>query len=202
MREKIATDLTAQYVYGDAETPKESVSGLKYSGLDETETEAKWNSEQQGCYPTCSLSGVHRNEMQMYKRERFFCFFSVVEKEILSKSEPRRGEGDPPCVYTYITNSNMHFNGVRAPRSAVTPVAPELPARSKSVSPCQILILHGSTTLFTLPRERQRERKMGKMTHTCSQRNLNVRPRTKKQSDPQTAPSLQSAHGQAIKSTP
>lgn len=55
MREKIATDLTAQYVYSDAEMLKESVSEFKYSGLDETEP--KWNSGQRGCYPTCSLSG-------------------------------------------------------------------------------------------------------------------------------------------------
>lgn len=54
MREKIATELTAQYVYSDAETQKESVSEFKYCGLDETEL--KWNSEQQGCYPACSLS--------------------------------------------------------------------------------------------------------------------------------------------------
>lgn len=44
MREKIATDLTAQYFYRDAETVKESVSVFKYSGLDETGL--KWNSEQ------------------------------------------------------------------------------------------------------------------------------------------------------------
>lgn len=55
MRENIATHLTAQYVCGDAEMLKESVSEFKYSGLDETEL--KWNSEQRGCYPTCSLSG-------------------------------------------------------------------------------------------------------------------------------------------------
>lgn len=44
MREKIATDLTAQYVYSDAEMQEKSVSEFKYSGLDETEL--KWNSEQ------------------------------------------------------------------------------------------------------------------------------------------------------------
>lgn len=59
MREKIATDLTAQYVYSDVETLKESVSEFKYFGLDETEL--KWNSEQQGCYPTCSLSGCEHS---------------------------------------------------------------------------------------------------------------------------------------------
>ena len=59
MREKIATDLTAQYVYSDAETLKESVSEFKCSGLDETEL--KWNSEQPGCYPTCSLSRCERS---------------------------------------------------------------------------------------------------------------------------------------------
>lgn len=59
MREKIATDLTAQYVYRDAETVMESVSEFKYSGLDETGL--KWNSEQRGCYPTCSLSDCERS---------------------------------------------------------------------------------------------------------------------------------------------
>lgn len=36
MREKIATDLTAQYVYSDVKTLQESVSEFKYSGLEET----------------------------------------------------------------------------------------------------------------------------------------------------------------------
>ena len=63
MREKIATDLTAQYVYGGGETQKESVSELKDCGLDETGL--KWNSGQRGCYPTCSCQAVsvHQNEM-------------------------------------------------------------------------------------------------------------------------------------------
>lgn len=59
MREKIVTDLTAQYVDSDAEMLKESVSEFKYSGLDETQV--KWNREQRGCYPTCSLSACERS---------------------------------------------------------------------------------------------------------------------------------------------
>lgn len=51
MREKIASDLTAQYVC--TEMLKENDSELKYSGLDETEL--KWNSGQRRCYPACSF---------------------------------------------------------------------------------------------------------------------------------------------------
>ena len=69
MREKIAADLTAQRVYSDAETLKESVSEFKCSGLDEAEL--KWNSGQRGCYPTSSLSGrEHSSEWDVNSEEK------------------------------------------------------------------------------------------------------------------------------------
>lgn len=37
MRQKVATDLTAQYIYCDVKTLQESVSEFKYLGLEETE---------------------------------------------------------------------------------------------------------------------------------------------------------------------
>ena len=63
MREKIATDLTAQYVYGDAEIVTESVSGFKYSFLEKDRVEMEqWAARLLSDFFPVKLS-LHQNEI-------------------------------------------------------------------------------------------------------------------------------------------